>query len=86
VPVEHLFRAKQVARRKEIYETLHPEAKHGANQHSRSGQLVHSFAEATAHATGKDARTVRRDAERGLIPAGNPADTYSISRGYPIYI
>lgn len=58
--------AYQTSRRKEIYEALHPEAKHGANQHTRSGQIVNSsFADATAEATGRDARTVRRDAARG---------------------
>jgi ParB/Sulfiredoxin domain len=52
--------------RKEAYEKLHPETRHGANQHTRSGQVVHSsFATATGAATGQNARTVRRDAERG---------------------
>jgi hypothetical protein len=59
-------RAAQSARRKATYLELHPETRHGENQHSRSGQVVHSsFADATADATGKDARAVRRDAERG---------------------
>jgi hypothetical protein len=59
-------RAKQTAQRKAIYEELHPEAAHGANQHTRrSGQDVQSFAFATSEAVGRDARTVRRDAERG---------------------
>lgn len=64
-PSERAAQAAQTARRKAIYEELHPEVKHGTNQHSRSGQVVHSFAEATAETVGKDARTIRRDAERG---------------------
>ncbi len=52
-------------RRKDAYEALHPETKHGTNQHTRSGQDVNSsFAEDTAEKTGVDARTIRRDAER----------------------
>lgn len=60
-------RARQTARRKAIYEELHPETKNGRNQHSdRDGQVVQpSFASDQATATGKDERTVRRDAERG---------------------
>lgn len=63
-------RAQQTARRKAIYETLHPEAKHGQNiENTPSGQFVHtetpSFATATAKTTGRDERSVRRDAERG---------------------
>lgn len=57
-------RARQTARRKAIYEELYPEAAHGKAT-KESGQVVHSFAEATATLTGVDARTVRRDAERG---------------------
>lgn len=59
-------RARSTARRKEIFEELHPEARHGSNQHTRSGQVGHSsFAEETAKATGQSDRAVRRDAERG---------------------
>lgn len=58
--------AQALARRKEVYEILHPESRLGTNQHSRVGQPVQpSFAEATATATGQDARSVRRAAERG---------------------
>ena len=79
-------RAKQTARRKTIYEELHPETANGSNQHTRVGQLVQpSFADATAAAIGKDARTVRRDAERGekisdgvlALVAGTDLDTGS---------
>lgn len=59
-------RARQTARRKAIYLELHPETANGSNQHTRVGQVVQpNFAEATAAVTGSDARTVRRDAERG---------------------
>lgn len=62
-------RAKQTARRKAIYLELHPETAQGAvgrgGYEEKGGQVVHSFAEATAVVTGADARTVRRDAERG---------------------
>jgi hypothetical protein len=61
-------RAKQTARRKAIYLELHPETVHGANQHTKVGAdnlSTPNFAEATAAVTGTDARTVRRDVERG---------------------
>lgn len=67
-------RASQTARRKAIYLELHPETAHGAvgraGYEEKSGQVVQSFADATATVTGSDARTVRRDAERGekVIP------------------
>lgn len=60
-------RALFVHRRKEIYLLKHPEtAQHvagGKARHSATDKL--SFADATAQATGQDARTVRRDASRG---------------------
>jgi ParB family chromosome partitioning protein len=60
-------RARFTKRRKEAYEALHPETKHGANY--QSGQFGHtdekSFVEATAEATGASLRTVRRAAELG---------------------
>lgn len=63
-------RSGQTARRKAIYEELHPETKAGVAgaiaKHSATDNLsTASFAEATASATGRDARSVRRDAERG---------------------
>lgn len=60
-------RAMFTKRRRDAYEAKHPETKNGRNQHSnRDGQVVQpSFAEDQAAATGVDARTVRRDAERG---------------------
>lgn len=60
-------RARQTARRKAIYLELNPETEQGGNY--QSGQFVQtekpSFAADTAKNTGKDERTVRRDAERG---------------------
>lgn len=61
-------RARQTARRKAIYLELYPEtAQHvaggKARQETASDNL--SFAAATADATGRDQRTVQRDAERG---------------------
>jgi ParB-like chromosome segregation protein Spo0J len=79
-------RATQTARRKAIYLKLHPEtAQHvaggKARQDAASDNL--SFASETANATGRDKRTVQRDAERGekVIPevmrtiAGTKLDT-----------
>lgn len=61
-------RARHTARRKVIYETMHPETERGANS-GPNGQFVHteteSFVRQTSQATGKDERSVRRDAERG---------------------
>lgn len=61
--------AYQTARRKEIYEALHPEAKHGsagaAARWNADDNLAPAFTDATAQATGRDKRTVQRDAARG---------------------
>lgn len=68
-------RATQTARRKAIYLELHPETKQGGAPGLPGGgnaktDNLSSFASETATATGKDERTVRRDAERGekVIP------------------
>lgn len=58
-------RARFTKRRKEAYEALHPETKHGNNRHTRAADAPPSFAADQAAATGVDPRTVRRDAERG---------------------
>jgi ParB/RepB/Spo0J family partition protein len=72
-------RAVQTARRKAIYLKLHPETVAGAAQaagmnrsvgNNVADNLSATFTAATAKATGKDERSVRRDAERGekVIP------------------
>lgn len=64
-------RASYTARRKAIYETLHPETVHGSPGVSRQigdtrerGESDR-FTAATADAIGKSERTIQRDAERG---------------------
>lgn len=78
-------RARFTARRKDAYEALHPEAKHGGDR--RSDQVAEfatrSFAQDQAAVTGSAERTVRLDAERGQKIAeqaldlikGTPLDT-----------
>jgi hypothetical protein len=63
-----LERAEQLARRKEIYETLHPEARHGiAGAHARWNAMATdataSFATDTAAKTGIAPRTVRENVQ-----------------------
>ncbi len=56
-------------RRKELYEVLHPETRHGGNAGGPSGKFRHTdettFTAATASATGKAERTIRQAAARG---------------------
>ena len=65
-----------MARRKEIYEALHPETKAGVAGGKTGGRgrkiatdkmsaAIPSFADDTAAKTGKSARTVRRDVSLG---------------------
>jgi len=60
-----LEEAEAHKRRKEIYEALHPQTKHGGDRKSKvaksSGKVCHlkSYAEDAAEKTGKKARTVR---------------------------
>lgn len=71
-------RSAQVARRKEIYERLHPETKNGATGNGREklrqvgeatfpheNKPVDRFTSETARVTGRSERAVQRDAERG---------------------
>lgn len=65
-------RARQTARRKEIYEELHPETINGASGIGREkvrqvGEAIPAdrFTAETASATGRSERAVQRDAERG---------------------
>ncbi|WP_423208743.1 hypothetical protein [Paracoccus yeei] len=81
-------RARFTARRKEAYEALHPEARHGGDR--KSDQVANlatcSFADDQAAKTGQSARAVRRDAERGQqvcqealdILKGTKADTGTV--------
>lgn len=70
-------RARPRGRRKELYEYLHPETKHGENQHTRSRQVGESsttrFTADTAVRTGQSERTVQRDA----VARGPPAEGLS---------
>jgi ParB family transcriptional regulator, chromosome partitioning protein len=62
-------RAAAIARRKGIYEQLHPETKHGAmgGGHGKdsAGDKADRFSKATAEATGRSERAVQLDAARG---------------------
>jgi ParB family transcriptional regulator, chromosome partitioning protein len=63
-------RARFTKRRKEAYEALHPETRHGGNLEGAgvanlAAPETPAFAAATAAATGKSERAVQRDAERG---------------------
>lgn len=63
-------RATSTARRKAIYLELHPETAAGnagaeARWNAMDNLSTASFSAETAKATGKDERTIRRDAERG---------------------
>lgn len=65
-PAQEAF---SISRRKEIYELLYPETRHGGNTGGPSGEFRHSdtisFTNATAKATGKAERTIRQAATRG---------------------
>lgn len=70
-------RARFTKRRKDAYEALHPETKRGvAGAEARHGRATDnlSFAEETAGATGKDVRSVQRDAARGELVDGKALD------------
>lgn len=84
-------RATFTAKRKEAYEALHPETRHGAigNGREKSCQLGNStasFADDQADKTGQSKRAVARDAERGTkvckealdILKGTKADTGTV--------
>lgn len=60
-------RAMFTKRRKEAYEALHPETRHGGDRKSDqvANSATRSFAEDQAEKTGAAPRTVRLDAERG---------------------
>jgi hypothetical protein len=61
-------RARQTARRKAIYEEMHPETRHGGDRTEASrqlGDLSERFTADTATVSGRSERAVQRDAERG---------------------
>jgi hypothetical protein len=62
MPLILTWEAAAMARRKAIYEELHPEAKHGAASKDCKSQ---SFVSATSDAVGKDKSTISRAAARG---------------------
>jgi len=76
-------RARQTARRKAIYEELHPETQHGGDR--KSDQVAklatRSFSEDQASVTGVSERAVQRDAERGKKIADEALD---LIRGTPL--
>ena len=61
--------ASAIARRKSIYEAMHPETKHGGDRRSDQVGDLHTrserFTSATADATGRDESAIRRAAARG---------------------
>jgi hypothetical protein len=69
-PLSPAERARHIGRRKELYEELHPETRHGSapgkaggGKKAKDAKLA-TFAEATAKATGQSRRKVERDATR----------------------
>lgn len=68
-----LEKSIQTSRRKEIYEILHPETKHGGDRKSsrQVGDLkenkVESFVEQTAKATNESTRNIERNSKRGKV-------------------
>lgn len=66
-------RARQTARRRSIYQELHPETKQGGN-HKAGPITTESFTEQTAKATGRSEQTVYREASRGDRVLGEVLD------------
>jgi len=68
-------RAEHTARRKEIYEEIHPETDHGGDRRSIKSQSLRlenradCFTASTAATTGKSERVVQLDAERAVAAA-----------------
>jgi ParB family transcriptional regulator, chromosome partitioning protein len=60
-------RTAAIARRKTVYEELHPETKHGAigGGHGKASEKADRFTKVTAEATGRSERAVQLDAARG---------------------
>jgi hypothetical protein len=66
-PLTAAQEAAAIFRRKALYETLHPETKHGANQHTAgvADSATPRFTANTAQSTGKSERSVQVAAARG---------------------
>lgn len=78
-----LERSEHLARRKEIYEALHPQAKHGGAPGKAGGgkakaENISSFADETAAAAGVTPRTVRQEVQ---IAEGLSEDVKEAIRG-----
>lgn len=58
-----LERAEQLARRKTVYEALHPEAPSGAGRPQKNAERISAFTDDTAAKTGVTARTVRQEVQ-----------------------
>jgi len=87
--VETCQEASAIFRRKAIYETIHPETKHGGDR--KSDQVANSatrsdrFTSATSEATGKSERTIRRAAARGEA-LGSDLDQFSKKGRFQAYL
>ncbi|GFE94751.1 ParB N-terminal domain-containing protein [Acetobacter persici] len=66
--LNELDRATFLAKRKEVYEALHPETKNGGDRKSDQNDklvvLIHSFSQATAEKLGFSKRTIERSVAR----------------------
>jgi ParB-like chromosome segregation protein Spo0J len=68
-------RARQTARRRAIYQELHPETKRGGDHKSgAAASITDSFTEQTAKATGRSEQTIYREASRGARVIGEVID------------
>ena len=83
-PIE---RALHVARRKELYEKIHPETKQGGakgagrGRGKLQGSLVENFVNDAAKKTGRGRSTIARDAKRGNLDGIENAVGTSLDKG-----
>lgn len=68
--LSHVEMDKALARRKEIYELLHPGTKHGQGNAKKKykNSKLKSFARDTSEKTGVSERTVQQSSKRGKLP------------------